>query len=99
MKWGAEFWMRVAIAVGFVLLVILAPSVLFPFIVSLVIATLLNPVAHRIYALAEKWKIPHFPYDFAIIISFAIFIAVIYFIAVHIFVPFKIGRASCRERV
>lgn len=88
MKWGVEFWMRVAIAVGFVLLVILAPSVLFPFIVSLVIATLLNPVAHRVYALAQKWKIPHFPYDFAILISFAIFIAVIYFIAVHIFVPF-----------
>ncbi len=88
MKWGIEFWLRVAIAAGFTALIIAAPSVLFPFIVSLIITTLLNPVAHAVYGQAQKagWK--KFPYDFAILFSFALFIAVIYLIGVHIFVPF-----------
>lgn len=88
MKQGVEFWLRVVIAIFFAAIVILAPSVLFPFIVSLIIATLLNPLAKAIYNQSQKREIPEIPYDFAIIISFAIFIAVIYLIGVHIFVPF-----------
>ena len=34
MKWGVEFWLRVAIAAGFAAIIIAAPSVLFPFVVS-----------------------------------------------------------------
>lgn len=88
MRKGVEFWLRVAITLALVLLVIAAPSVLLPFIVSLVITILLNPVAGKVYALSQKYRLKWFPYDFAIIISFALFIAVIYLIVVHIFVPF-----------
>ena len=64
------------------------PSVLFPFVVSLIITTLLNPVAHAVYGQTQKMGWTRFPYDFAILFSFALFIAVIYLIGVHIFVPF-----------
>ncbi|WP_288781623.1 AI-2E family transporter, partial [uncultured Dialister sp.] len=88
MKWGVEFWLRVAIAAGFAAIIIAAPSVLFPFVVSLIITTLLNPVAHAVYGQTQKMGWTRFPYDFAILFSFALFIAVIYLIGVHIFVPF-----------
>lgn len=87
MKWGVEFWMRVAITAGFVLLLFLAPSVLFPFIVSLVITTLLNPVAHRVYYYAQKWKIPHFPMILPFWHPCHLHCGDL-LIAVHIFVPF-----------
>lgn len=87
MKWGVEFWLRVAIAAGFAAIIIAAPSVLFPFVVSLIITTLLNPVAHAVYGQTQKMGWTRFPYDFAILFSFALFIAVIYLIGVHIFVP------------
>ena len=54
MKWGVEFWLRVAIAAGFAAIIIAAPSVLFPFVVSLIITTLLNPVAHAVYGQTQK---------------------------------------------
>ena len=88
MKWGVEFWLRVVIAAAFAAVIIAAPSVLFPFVVSLIITTLLNPVAHAVYGQAQKMGWKKFPYDLAILFSFALFIAVIYLIAVHIFVPF-----------
>ncbi|WP_296953701.1 AI-2E family transporter [uncultured Dialister sp.] len=88
MRKGVEFWLRVAITLALVLLVIAAPSVLLPFIVSLVITILLNPVAGKVYALSQKYRLKWFPYDLAIIISFALFVAVIYMIIIHIFVPF-----------
>lgn len=88
MKKGVEFWLRVAIALAFVLIVIAAPSVLLPFIISLIITILLNPVAHKVYMLAQRYQFKWFHYDFAIILSFALFVAVIYLIVVHIFVPF-----------
>ena len=58
MKWGVEFWLRVVIAAAFAAVIIAAPSVLFPFVVSLIITTLLNPVAHAVYGQAQKmgWK-------------------------------------------
>ncbi len=34
MRWGAEFWMRVGIALFFFGLVVAAPMILFPFTVS-----------------------------------------------------------------
>ena len=49
MKWGVEFWLRVAIVAGLRATIIAAPAVLFPFVVSLIITTLLNPVAHAVY--------------------------------------------------
>ena len=88
MKLGVEFWLRVVIAAAFAAVIIAAPSVLFPFVVSLIITTLLNPVAHAVYGQAQKMGWKKFPYDLAILFSFALFIAVIYLIAVHIFVPF-----------
>ena len=54
MKWGVEFWLRVVIAAAFAAVIIAAPSVLFPFVVSLIITTLLNPVAHAVYGQAHK---------------------------------------------
>lgn len=72
MRKGVEFWLRVAITLALVLLVIAAPSVLLPFIVSLVITILLNPVAGKVYALSQKYRLKWFPYDLAIIISFAL---------------------------
>ena len=89
MKWSVEFWMRVSIAIFFVILIIAAPSVLFPFIVSLIITALLNPVAHFVYGQTQRLGYKKIPYDFAILVSFAFFIAVIYLIAIHIIVPFS----------
>ena len=89
MKWGAEFWMRIAIVLFFVILVFAAPMVLFPFTVSLIIAILLNPLAHWIHDHVKLFGgLKKLPYDVAILISFAIFVAVIYMIIIHIFVPF-----------
>ena len=89
MKWGAELWMRIAIVLFFVILVIAAPMVLFPFTVSLIIAILLNPLAHWIHEHVKLFGgLKKLPYDVAILISFAIFVAVIYMIIIHIFVPF-----------
>ncbi len=89
MKWGAELWMRIAIVLFFVILVVAAPMVLFPFTVSLIIAILLNPLAHWIHDHVKLFGgLKKLPYDVAILISFAIFVSVIYLIIVHIFVPF-----------
>ncbi len=89
MKGSAEFWMRIAIVLFFVILVFAAPMVLFPFTVSLIIAILLNPLAHWIHDHVKLFGgLKKLPYDVAILISFAIFVAVIYMIIIHIFVPF-----------
>ena len=89
MRGNAEFWMRIAIAVGFVLILWAAPMILFPFTVSLIIAILLNPLAKWIHEHVKLFGgLKKIPYDVAILISFAIFVAVIYMIMVHIFVPF-----------
>jgi len=83
-----EFWLRIAIVAFMVFIIIEAPAVLFPFIISMFIAILLTPLARKIEKWAKHIGLKRFPYDLAIVISFAIFIAVIYLIAVHIFVPF-----------
>ncbi len=89
MRRDAEFWMRIAIVVGFLGLVIAAPVVLFPFTVSLVIAILLNPLAKWIHEHVKLFGgLKQLPYDVAILLSFAIFVTVIYMIIIHIFVPF-----------
>ena len=89
MKGSAEFWMRISIVLFFVILVFAAPMVLFPFTVSLIIAILLNPLAHWIHDHVKLFGgLKKLPYDVAILISFAIFVAVIYMIIIHIFVPF-----------
>lgn len=59
MRWGAEFWMRVGIALFFFGLVVAAPMILFPFAISLVLAILLNPLANssmNISASAAGWR-------------------------------------------
>lgn len=88
MKGSAEFWMRVAITAAFAAVIIYAPAVLFPFILSLIIAILLTPAAKRIHEFLQRMGVKWFPYDGAILLSFALFVAVIYFISVHILVPF-----------
>lgn len=88
MKKGTEFWLRIAIITFFVLLIFLAPVILFPFGVSIFLAILLHPLAQFIQKNILRFKIKWFPYDFSIIISFIIFIAIVYSIGVHIFVPF-----------
>lgn len=88
MKWKTEFCLRIGIVLSFILLVIAAPSVLFPFTISLIIAVLLTPVAKTIYQLALRIGLKKMNYEMAIILSFCIFIAVIYLIAIHILVPF-----------
>lgn len=88
MKGSAEFWMRIVIVVSFLALIIYAPAILFPFILSLIIAILLTPAAKRIHSFLQGMGMKWVPYDGAIILSFALFIAVIYFISVHILVPF-----------
>lgn len=89
MRWGAEFWMRVGIALFFLGLVVAAPMILFPFTVSLVLAILLNPLAKFIHEHIRVCRgMAKMPYDIAILISFAIFIGIVYIIIVHIVVPF-----------
>ena len=89
MRWGAEFWMRVGIALFFFGLVVAAPMILFPFTVSLVLAILLNPLAKFIHDHIRVCRgMAKMPYDIAILISFAIFIGIVYIIIVHIVVPF-----------
>lgn len=89
MRWGAEFWMRVGIALFFFGLVVAAPMILFPFTVSLVLAILLNPLAKFIHEHIRVCRgMTKMPYDIAILISFAIFIGIVYMIIVHIVVPF-----------
>lgn len=89
MRGSAEFWMRIGIVLFFLLLIIAAPMILFPFTVSLIIAILLNPLAKWIHNHVKLFGgLKKLPYDVAILISFAIFIAVIYMIMIHIFVPF-----------
>lgn len=89
MRWGAEFWMRIGIALFFFGLVLAAPMILFPFTVSLVLAILLNPLAKFIHEHIRVCRgMAKMPYDIAILISFAIFISIVYMIIVHIIVPF-----------
>ena len=78
MRWGAEFWMRVGIALFFFGLVVAAPMILFPFTVSLVLAILLNPLAKFIHEHIRVCRgMAKMPYDIAILISFAIFVGIL----------------------
>lgn len=88
MKKTTEFWMRISITLFFVLLLLAAPVVLFPFGISLIIAILLTPLAQQIHKWINRIAVKKIPYDISIIISFCIFIGVVYMIAIHIFVPF-----------
>lgn len=59
MRWGAEFWMRIGIALFFFGLVVAAPMILFPFTVSLVLAILLirwRNSSMNISASAAGWR-------------------------------------------
>lgn len=88
MRKSAEFWLRITIVVFFVAILIGAPTVLFPFGISMIIAILLSPLAQHIQKLICRAGVKKWPYDFSIILSFAVFIGILCFIAVHIFVPF-----------
>ncbi len=88
MKRTSEFWLRISIVVFFLIVIIAAPAILFPFGISLIIAILLTPLAQWIHRNVMKTGIKKFPYDFSIVISFCIFVGVLYLIAIHIFVPF-----------
>lgn len=88
MRHSAQFWFRVGIAAFLAAVICLAPSVIVPFAVSLILAVLLTPVARCIYRGAHRAGMGRFPYDAAILLSFGIFILVIYLIIVGIIVPF-----------
>ena len=88
MKRTAEFWMRIAITLFFILLALSAPIIFFPFGISLILSILLTPLAQKLYKWINMTGIKNIPYDIPIIISFGIFIGIIYLIAIHIFVPF-----------
>ncbi len=88
MKRTAEFWMRISITLFFILLVLSAPIIFFPFGISLILSILLTPLAQKLYKWINMTGIKNIPYDIPIIISFGIFIGIIYLIAIHIFVPF-----------
>lgn len=88
MKKTPEFWMRISITVFFILLIIAAPVVLFPFGISLIIAILLTPLAQLIQKWGSRFIKRRFPYEIAIVMSFCIFLGVLYLIGIHIFVPF-----------
>ena len=51
MKRTAEFWMRISITLFFILLVLSAPIIFFPFGISLILSILLTPLAQKLY----KW--------------------------------------------
>lgn len=88
MNRSAEFWLRISIVCLICLVIFYAPAILFPFIISLIIAVLLNPVALWIHKQANRLFHGRFPYDGSIVLSFIVFLAVIYLIIVHILVPF-----------
>ena len=88
MKRTAEFWLRISIVLFFVILILSAPTILFPFGISLIIAILLTPLAKWIQKYVVKMGIKKFPYDFSIVISFCLFLGILYMIGIHIFVPF-----------
>lgn len=88
MNKGAEFWLRISIVCLICIIIFLDPAILFPFILSLIIAVLLNPVALWIHGQANRLCHGRFPYDVAIILSFLVFLTVIYMIIIHILVPF-----------
>ena len=88
MKKSPELLLRIVIVLFFVILIISAPAILFPFGISLIIAILLTPLAEGIQKYVVKIGIKRFPYDFSIIISFCLFLGILYMIGIHIFVPF-----------
>lgn len=88
MKKSPELSLRIVIVLFFVILIISAPAILFPFGISLIIAILLTPLAEGIQKHVVKIGIKRFPYDFSIIISFCLFLGILYMIGIHIFVPF-----------
>lgn len=88
MKNSPEFWLRIAVTVFIVTLIILVPQILYPFSISLILSVLLTPVADCIQTLMEKAGVRKFPYDISIILSFLLFIAVVYLVIIHILVPF-----------
>ena len=88
MKNSPEFWLRIAVIVFIVTLIILVPQILYPFSISLILSVLLTPVADSIQALMRKAGLQKFPYDISIILSFLLFIALVYLVIIHILVPF-----------
>ena len=88
MKNSPEFWLRIAVTVFIVALIILVPQILYPFSISLILSVLLTPVADSIQTLMRKAGLQKFPYDISIIFSFLLFIALVYLVIVHILVPF-----------
>ena len=88
MKNSPEFWLRIAVTVFIVALIILVPQILYPFSISLILSVLLTPVADSIQALMRKAGLKKFPYDISIIFSFLLFIALVYLVIIHILVPF-----------
>lgn len=88
MKQGAQFWLRIAIAVFFLALLYLAPTIILPFGISLILSTLLSPVARYIQKTIHHFGFQKFPYDLSIILSFGLFILVIYLLIIGILAPF-----------
>lgn len=72
MKRTAEFWMRIAITLFFILLALSAPIIFFPFGISLILSILLTPLAQKLYKWINMTGIKNIPYDIPIIISLSL---------------------------
>lgn len=87
-KKDSEFWLRITVVVFLSALVLIAPAILFPFGLSLILALLLRPLAVSIQMVIEKLGWKKFPFDLSIIFSFIIFLIVLSGVIIYIFVPF-----------
>lgn len=87
-KKDPEFWLRIAVVVFLTALVVIAPSILFPFGLSLILALLLHPLAETIQKTVEKLGWKRMPFDLSIILSFIVFLIVLSGVIIYIFVPF-----------
>ena len=54
-KKDSEFWLRITVVVFLSALVLIAPAILFPFGLSLILALLLRPLAVSIQMVIESW--------------------------------------------
>lgn len=87
-KTSSEFWLRITVVIFFVGIILLVPSILFPFAISLILSILLTPIAEFIHKGIVKIGLKRFPYDLSIGISFITFIAILYLMIIHILLPF-----------
>lgn len=91
---GAEFWMRVTLAILAGALFLTVHAVYWPVVISLILTFILMPIRDGVIKGLRRLTGRHVPIDLAILISFVILIVIVTIITNIIVKPLvKIGRA------